>query len=296
MSNVPTEVSLTLKNGRHTIYLTARGTAMQVMASTTASGQPGVSSPAPGVSVCVKGKKGKRRFSLANIATKGQPTPDEDDGDNGFAIEARFPGGGGRPRPVVYPAATMSHTVYQVAPQLPALLTQAEINRARTPAQRAILNHPVFSLLFHIHPLGGGLVANSASVGLNTFVGVSSIVLPGARASNKAIIEYEAIVAGGIYGNGVITGKSFVHAQARVQDNARVGDDAFVDQRTWIGGKVTVGGKMNIVTDDSGHMILGGFGNFVGAFDIVGTGKLFTGSHAYMKARQIGDLISSCQI
>lgn len=301
MSNNAKEATITLKNGRHTIYLTARGTALQVMAETTSSEGCSISTPGKGVSVTTKGKKGKHRFSLANVNIGGHKVDDEDDGENGFAVEARYPGGtgpgnSGPKRPSVFPYVTMSNPIAQVAPQLPVLLTQAAINAARTPAQRAILAHPVFSQFVREHPLGRGLVFRGANVGINTFVGVSTIVLPGARMSNKAIAEYQAIVAGGVYGNGVVTDEAFVHSGARVQDNARVGDEAFIDQRTWIGGKVTVGGRMNIVTNDSGHMILGGFGNFVGAFDIVGTGKLFTGSHAYMKARQIGDLISSCQI
>jgi carbonic anhydrase/acetyltransferase-like protein (isoleucine patch superfamily) len=307
-ANQSNEATITLKTGRNKIHITACGTALQVMADTTSSESGSVSRPRNGISVTAEGKKGNRRFSLANINVGGHRVDEEDDGENGFAIEARYPGGTGpanripgspsgrAPRPRVFPIQTMLNKVYQVAPQLPALLTPAAIAAARTPSQRAILAHPVFSQLVHEHTFGGGLVFNGASVAMNAFVGVSNIVLPGARIGNKAIAEYQAIIAGGVYGNGVVTDKAFVHSGARVQDNARVGDEAFIDQRTWIGGKITVGGRMNLVTDDSGHLILGGFGNLVGAFDIIGAGKLMLGSHAYMKQRQIAELISSCQI
>lgn len=307
-ANQSDESTIVLQTGRNKVHITARGTALQVMADTTSSDSGSVSYPRNGISVTAEGKRGNRRFSLANINIGGHRADEEDDGENGFAIEARYPGGTGpgnrvpggpsgrAPRPRVFPVQTMRNIVYQVAPPIPALLTPAAVAAARTPSQRAILAHPVFSQLVHEHAFGGGLVFNGASVAMNAFVSVSSIILPGARLGNKAIVEHKPIVAGGVYGNGVVTDEAFTHSGSRVQDNARVGNEAFVDQRTWIGGRITVGGRMNLVTDDSGHLILGGYGNVVGAFDIVGTGKLILGSHAYMKARQIAELISSCQI
>jgi carbonic anhydrase/acetyltransferase-like protein (isoleucine patch superfamily) len=291
--------SIILKFGRHEIVLSVGENILSIAAATSSKADNGaaVLGGSNVTAVLGKGKK-KKRLSVSTITISGRPS-DDGEGDDAYTLTVRFPtgNGGGKykgPRAGVTAVPTIRAAHYQVTPQDPALLTQAEIDRARTPAQQAILAHPVFSSLFRIHPNGGGLVSIHANVGLNTFVGVSAIVLPGARLSNKAVIEREAVVAGIVSGYGVVTDRAFVHSRARIQDNARIGFDAFIDQRTWIGGKVVVGGAMNIVTDTTGHMILGGFGHFVGNFDLVGAGKLVTGDHAYVTARQIRDLVASC--
>lgn len=202
-------------------------------------------------------------------------------------------GGGGGRRPSVHPWQSMSTVYYQIAPQLPLIRSKASADAARTPEQRAILNDPVLSTLYRVHTFGGGLVSIFATVAMNAFVGLRSTVLPGGRVGNKGVVEYDALVAGAIYGNARATDKAFMHYRSRVQDHAVVGCEAWIDQETWIGGKVTVGGEMNIITDSSGHLILGGFGDVVGSFDIVGCGKLMLASAAYHVPRQIEDYVSS---
>lgn len=239
------------------------------------------------------GGGGNRHVSVSRVDLRGN-RGGGDDGCAGFTILASGGGGGGRG--VVRPILTRDNVHAQIAPHLPAILGARNIWAARTPEQRALLSHPVWSRLVRVHPNGGGLVFVGANIPPNMFVGLCNWALPGSRGSNKATLMYNAILAGSLYGYGVLSGHAFAHTGSRIQDHAVVGEDAFIDQWTWIGGKITVGGSMNIITDSTGHLVLGGFGNVVGDFDIVGGGKLMLGSHAYQVPRQINDLVRSCRI
>ena len=270
-----------------------------------------------GVNVNSERQKKKIRVSVARISyvdffgrTATVTKVSGADGGGGVSIVAAPPGGGGSGRgrghggaaaggggnggrPSVRPLQTLTTVNYQLAPQYPHIYDPAEVLALRSPSQRRILADPVLSMLFRVHPFGGGLVSIFANVASNAFVGLGVTVLPGGRVSTKAVLEFYCIVAGSVMGNARVTDHAFVHSRARIQDHATIGDMAWVDQDVWIGGKVTVGGTMNIITDSTGHIQIGGFGNIVGAFDIVGGGKLMTGSHAYMTVRQIEDLIRS---
>jgi hypothetical protein len=248
-----------------------------------------------GVSGKIIGKGGTPRriseCSIAGVDLKGNRRSPVDVRDSGGSILMSTPPGGRRVS--VRCLETLTHVKYQVSRDSPLLTTVAKVAAARTKSQLEILNDHVLASLYRVHPFGGGLVSIFANVADNAFVGVGVTVLPGGKVSTRAVLEDQCLVAGSVNGYARVYGKAFVHFSARLQDHSEVGGEAWIDQRVWIGGKVCVGGEMNIVTDETGHIRIGGFGNFVGAFSLVGGGQLMTASTTYVYPRQIDDLVRS---
>jgi hypothetical protein len=229
--------------------------------------------------------------SIAGVDLKGNRRNPVDVRDGGGVLLMSTPPG--TKRVSVRCLETLTHVKYQVSRDAPLLTTVAKVAAARTASQLEILNDHALASLYRIHPFGGGLVSIFANVADNAFVGVGVTVLPGAKISTRAVLEGQCLVAGSVNGYARVSHHAFVHFSTRLQDHAEVGGQAWVDQRVWLGGKVCVGGEMNIVTDDTGHLRIGGFGNFTGAFSLVGGGQLMTASTTYVYPRQIDDLVRS---
>jgi hypothetical protein len=229
--------------------------------------------------------------SIAGCDLKGRRLSPVDVRDGGGIILSSTPPG---PKRVsVRALETLTHVKYQATRNGPLLTSAQKVAAYRTQSQREILNDDVMSSLYRVHPFGGGLVSIFANVADNAFVGVGVTVLPGAKISTRVVLEDQCLVAASVNGYARVSDQAFVHFGARLQDHAEVGGQAWIDQCVWVGGKVSVGGQMNIVTDDTGHLRLGGFGNISGAFTIVGGGQLMTGSTTYAYPEQIRALVRS---
>ena len=100
------------------------------------------------------------------------------------------------------------------------------------------------SIAGHIHPNGGGFVADSASVADTAYVGPNAMVLGWATVSDNAVITGHAIVGdrANVSGNAIVGDAASVCGSASVSENARVLESAFLTDTASVSGNATVKG------------------------------------------------------
>ncbi|MCR4644660.1 MAG: hypothetical protein K5695_04530 [Oscillospiraceae bacterium] len=96
----------------------------------------------------------------------------------------------------------------------------------------------------HIHPNGGGFVADTATVADSVYVAENAQVLGWANVSGNVKILGHAIVAGTakVSGNAIIGDSACVSGQASITENARVLESALVTDACTVSGNATVKG------------------------------------------------------
>ena len=107
----------------------------------------------------------------------------------------------------------------------------------------------------HVHPNGGGWVANSAAVADSVYVGPNAMVLDSANVSGNVRIEDYAIVAGSatVKDNAVISGHAIVDGGGMVYDNGwkmgsvTVSGNAVVSGSAVVSGLSTVSGNAQVL-------------------------------------------------
>lgn len=113
---------------------------------------------------------------------------------------------------------------------------------------------------FHFHPNGGGLVEDTAVVGVSAFVGPEARVLGQALVSHKATICDRAVVSGkawvgntaAVYDNAWVGENAIVSGDARVFDNTHVFENARVEGSARVYGKAKVFGSA--IVRDKAHV------------------------------------------
>lgn len=109
-------------------------------------------------------------------------------------------------------------------------------------------------VIYHPHPNGGGLVAETAKVDASAFVGVGARVDDNARVLDNACVRDNACVAGNarvfgnacVYANARVFGDALVFGDAWVYGNARVFGNAFVSGNACVFGDVCVSGNAHV--------------------------------------------------
>lgn len=138
---------------------------------------------------------------------------------------------------------------------------------------------------FHFHPNGGGLVEDTAVVGVSAFVGREAKVLEQALVSDKATICDRAEVRGkawvgkgaAVLNNAWVGGNAIVTGDARVFDNAKVCGNARVEGSARVYGKAKVFGSA--IVYDKAH--------------VTGTAEVFDYAEVYGTAKVSGNMIVS---
>jgi carbonic anhydrase/acetyltransferase-like protein (isoleucine patch superfamily) len=118
---------------------------------------------------------------------------------------------------------------YQWHPQRQRMLYEMQVT-GTVPRESA----PTAAGRCHIHPNGGGTVADSATVAPTAYVGPRAMVLDNAQVLNTARIEdYAVVCSNAVVSNAVIiSGHAFVGGNSVVRNNAKVRDYARVVNAT----------------------------------------------------------------
>lgn len=101
---------------------------------------------------------------------------------------------------------------------------------------------------FHLHPNGGGLVEDTAVVGVSAFVGPEARVLDQALVNDKATICDRAVVSGKAWvgDNAAVYDNAWVGENAKVSGDARVFDNTHVFENARVEGSARVYGKAKV--------------------------------------------------
>ncbi len=92
------------------------------------------------------------------------------------------------------------------------------------------------------HPRGGGLVATTAKVSPEAFIGPQAVVLESATVAAGARVEGRAIVRG----RATVTDKAIIRGHARVGDQATIGGESLVTGYATVRERVTVAGNAHV--------------------------------------------------